>query len=121
MPDVSHQIGQDLTLDPTGDLAVSDGSQLGQERVLRRLLTSPGNYIWSADYGAGLARFLGRPMAALRVAAISRSQMFKEAAVARLPAPSITVTPYRDGTMVEDIKYVDTDTGTTTILTVPVS
>jgi hypothetical protein len=68
--DISHIPGNDLLVDATGDIATSDGSQLGQERVLRRLFTNPGAYIWHLQYGAGLARFLGRPMAAARIRAV---------------------------------------------------
>jgi hypothetical protein len=121
MPDISHTFGSDLTLGPTGDLAVSDGAQLGQERVLRRLLTNPQGYVWHPTYGAGLARFLGMPMAPQRMGAITRAQMFQEAAVAQDPAPQVTVAAQKDGTVVESIAYVDADTGATTTLTFPVS
>jgi hypothetical protein len=46
MSDLAHQWGSDLEFGPTGDLAVLGGSALGQQRVLRRLLTSPLDYIW---------------------------------------------------------------------------
>ena len=63
--------------------ASATGPLLGQQRVLRRLLTSPGDYIWQLDYGAGLARFIGQPVNPLQIKAVIRSQIFKEAAVAR--------------------------------------
>jgi hypothetical protein len=115
--DISHIPGNDLLVDATGDIATSDGSQLGQERVLRRLFTNPGAYIWHLQYGAGLARFLGRPMAAARIRAVIRSQMYQEAAVARLPAPVITVRPGRDGIFVANIQYIDANTGQSVPLT----
>ena len=46
MPDLAHQFGADLVAGATGDLAVVDGPALGRQRVLRRLLTNPGDYIW---------------------------------------------------------------------------
>jgi hypothetical protein len=115
--DISHIPGNDLLVDATGDIATSDGSQLGQERVLRRLFTNPGAYIWHLQYGAGLARFLGRPMAAARIRAVIRSQMYQEAAVARLPAPVISVKPGRDGIFVANIQYIDANTGQSVPLT----
>lgn len=108
MPDIAHMVGSDLAVDATGDILTSDGAELGQERVLRRLFTSPFAYVWSPDYGAGLARFLGNPMAPARISAVTRTQMFKEASVARSPAPVITVQAQPDGTVVETIQYVDT-------------
>ena len=61
MPDLAHEFGADLQAGPTGDLALADGAALGRQRVLRRLLTNPGDYIWHPTYGAGLARFVGHP------------------------------------------------------------
>src|SRR5690348_5829553 len=97
MADISHQWGSDLTVGPTGDLASVSGPLLGQQRVLRRLLTSPGDYIWQPDYGAGLARFIGQPVNALQIRAVVRSQIFKEAEVARSPEPVIDVQASPDG------------------------
>lgn len=91
MTDAFHQWGSDLALGPTGDVASVSGQLLGQQRVLRRLLTNPGDYIWQLDYGAGLARFIGQPVNPLQISAVVRSQIFKEAAVARQPEPLIDV------------------------------
>lgn len=120
MADISHTFGQDLSVDATGDLATSDGSQLGQERVLRRLLSNPGAYIWWLDYGAGLAQFIGRPAAPRRIAAVTRAQMFREAAVAQSPLPTVTITAGKDGTFTESISYVDAQTQTTVVLSLPI-
>ena len=59
MADIQHTFGNDLTLSATGDIAIVDGTQRGQERVLRRLLTNPGDYIWLLNYGAILRRMVG--------------------------------------------------------------
>ncbi len=93
MPDLSHLWGNDLAWSPTGDLATADTPAVTQQRVLRRLLTSPAEYIWALDYGAGLATFVGQPGAASAIRAAIRGQIFKEAAVAQTPAPVIDLTP----------------------------
>jgi phage baseplate assembly protein W len=124
MPDLSHQWGAELEVGPTGDLAVASGPMLGQQRVLRRLLTNPGEYIWQPDYGAGLASFIGQPADALRIRAVVRSQIFKEPAVARTPEPIIDVQTSPAGSAgvtYVHIRYVDAPTGETQILSVPVS
>ncbi len=124
MPDLSHQWGADLSTGPTGDLASVAGPLLGQQRVLRRLLTSPGEYIWQRDYGAGLAQFIGQPGNALQIRAVVRSQIFKEVAVARTPEPVIDVqlSPAgASGTVYVHIRYVDAPSGQTQILSFPVS
>lgn len=119
MPDLSHQWGSDFSIGPTGDLAVAAGPALGQQRVLRRLLTNPGEYIWQPDYGAGLARFIGYPASPLQIQAVIRSQIFKESTVARTPEPIITVSVSpagAAGTVYVYIRYQDTTSGQTQVL-----
>ncbi len=124
MADISHQWGSDLTIGSTGDLAAVAGANLGQQRMLRRLLTNPGDYIWQLDYGAGLARFIGQPANALQIRAVVRSQIFKEAAVARIPEPVIDVSfspAGATGTVYVHIRYVDAESGQTQLLSFSVS
>lgn len=121
MQDLSHLWGADLTAGPTGDLASVSATQLGQQRVLRRLLTNPGDYIWQPDYGAGLARRIGSPVNAATLRGIIRSQIFKEAAVARTPEPVIDVVPAVDGSVYVHIRYVDAAGGGTQVLSFSVT
>ena len=117
MADVAHQWGSDLMPSPTGDLAAAFGTVLGQQRVLRRLLTNPGDYIWQPDYGAGLARFIGQPANELQIAAVVRSQIFKELVVARNPEPLIEArVDSASGVVVVDVRYADAVTGETQVL-----
>ena len=116
MPDLSHLWGNDLALSPTGDLAMADAPGLTQQRVLRRLLTNPGDYIWALGYGAGLANFVGQPGAAAAIRAAIRGQVFKEAAVARTPEPVIDLQPDPGGSLYVHIRYADAETGATQTL-----
>ncbi len=113
MADLWHQFGADLAVGPTGDLLPVDNAALGQQRVLRRLLTNPGDYLWAPGYGAGLARFVGSPTAAARIGAVVRSQIFREAAVARAPEPDITVSADGAGTVYVHVRYADAPSGAT--------
>ena len=117
MPDVQHTFGSDLTLSVNGDIDTSDGTQLGQERVLRRLLTNPQDYIWHLNYGAGLPGFVGLPTNEARISAITRAQMFRESVVARTPAPQITINVQPTGTVTESILYSDAATQQPVVLT----
>lgn len=122
--DISHLWGADLATGPTGDLAPANGAQRGQQRLLRRLLTSPGDYLWQPTYGAGLARFIGQPGNATQIRAVIRGQIFKEAAVARTPEPVIDVTfspAGAIGTVYVHIRYVDAPSGETQLLSFSVS
>lgn len=124
MHDIAHQWGSDLLTSSVGDLASVSGPLLGQQRVLRRLLTNPGDYIWQLDYGAGLARFIGQPVNPLQIRAIVRSQIFKEAVVARQPEPAIDVQLAPNGgsgAVYVYIRYVDADSGQTQVLSFSVS
>lgn len=107
MADLALIFGGDLAVGPTGDLAMVDGTLLTQQRVLRRLLTNPGGYIWQLTYGAGLAQFVGQPAAPAAMAAIARSQMLQETAVASSPPPSIAANAEGDGTVTLSVVYTD--------------
>jgi hypothetical protein len=113
MPDINHLWGNDLAFSPTGDLATADVPTLTQQRVLRRLLTNPGDYIWALDYGAGLASFVGQPGAASAIGAAIRGQIFKEAAVAQTPEPIIELQPDPSGSIYVHVRYADAATATT--------
>lgn len=123
MPDISHQWGFDLTTGPGGDLSVSTDSELCKQRILRRLLTNLNDYIWQPAYGAGLAGFIGQPGNVARIEAVIRSQIFKEAAVARAPEPVVDVAIAPDGnpsTVYVHVSYADATSGETQILSFPV-
>lgn len=124
MVDVFHQWGSDLATSAIGDLSTVSGPLLGQQRILRRLLTNAGDYIWQLDYGAGLGQFIGQPANPLQIQAVIRSQIFKEAAVARQPEPVIDVQIAPGGaagTVYVYVRYVDADSGQTQILSFSVS
>ena len=91
MFDINHTFGGDLAVDVSGDLATASGRALGQQRVLRRLLTNAGDYIWQLTYGAGLPSMIGTPADAAAIAGLVRSQIFLEGAVGQTPTPVIDV------------------------------
>jgi phage baseplate assembly protein W len=122
--DIFHVWETDLTTSATGDLALVSGSTLGQQRVMRRLLTNPGDYIWHTDYGAGLASFVGTPANETQITATIRSQIFREAAVARTPEPVVDVQVSPAGALSAvyvNIRYTDSLSGETQMLTFSVS
>lgn len=120
MPDISLTWSTDLQISPTGDLAVSDGPPLGTERVLRRLMTNPGDYIWHPEYGAGLGGLVGYPIDAAAVEALIRSQMQLESAVAQTPEPVIAVQADLEGRLYAAIRYADAETSSSLSVTLQV-
>lgn len=90
--DISHFWGGDLAPGITGDLLPVNGTNRGQQRILRRLLTNPGDYIFQPAYGAGLPQYVGQLLDANKIAALIRSHIMLEDSVAKTPPPQITVT-----------------------------
>lgn len=117
MADLALQFGGDLAVGPTGDLLLGDGAALTQQRVLRRLLTNPGDYIWQIDYGAGLGQYVGWPGAPATIAGVVRTQLLLESAVLASPAPSVAVSMQTDGTVNLSLNYTDAAMGETSALT----
>lgn len=116
MADLALQFGGDLAVGPTGDLLMADQQALTQQRVLRRLLTNPGDYIWQLGYGAGLAQFVGRAGAPAVIVAVTRSQMLREPTVATQPAPVVSVNGGADGLVDLAVNYADALDGQSTFL-----
>ena len=116
MQDASLVWGQDLAPGNIGDLLLASATELGQQRILRRLLTNPGDYVWQPSYGAGLARFVGAPTDVASIRAVIRSQIFMETSVARLPEPVIDVQSAPDGSLYVQLRYVDAAAGSTQTL-----
>jgi phage baseplate assembly protein W len=120
MTDAAHYFTNDLTLSATGGLHVADSVLLSQQRILRRLMTNPGDYIWEPAYGAGLPQYIGSKLDIVAMTALIRSQMYMEASVQQQPEPQITVTPIQNGIFV-NIKYVEVDSGLPAVLSFDVT
>ncbi|MDR3532813.1 MAG: hypothetical protein P4L90_19945 [Rhodopila sp.] len=109
MYDIFHEWGGDLVVGSYGDLALVSGSDVISQRVCRRLLTNSGDYLWSLDYGGGLAQFVGTPTTPADIEAVIRTQLGLEPAVPAAPAPQIAarVVDAADGYVVANITYAD--------------
>jgi phage baseplate assembly protein W len=109
MYDLFHEWGNDLAVGSGGDLAVSTGSDTVSQRVCRRLLTNPGDYLWNLDYGGGLAQFVGTPANGADIEAVVRTQLALETAVPATPEPqvSVRVVDAANGYVVASITYAD--------------
>jgi len=120
MADLAHVVGGDLQIGPSGDLAVVDGDDETRQRVLHRLLTSPGTYIWQLPYGAGLPALVGGVASRQRIAAIIRAQMAYEVSVAVTPEPTVVLVGNRIGAISATITYTDAGSGNSQVLTLPI-
>lgn len=120
MADLFQIWGQDLVVSASGDLLTVEGSALGQQRVLRRLMTATGSYIWEPTYGGGLPGYVGTALDIKAITALIRLQLSLETVVAQTPAPVIDLTHFAGGLSV-NINYVDADTGVQVNLSFDVS
>ena len=107
--DLYHYFGDDLSPAATGDLQPVATTVRGQQRILRRLMTNPGDYIWHPEYGAGLPRYVGSVINIRQMKALIRGQILMEEAVAKSPEPQIDVVPIPNG-MTVSIGYMDAAT-----------
>jgi len=116
MSDLFHQWGTDLVPAASGDVLLAQGSVLSMQRLLRRLLTNLNDYIWQPQYGAGLGGFVGQPVTVDQIAAVIRSQIFKEASVARSPEPVVEVSINSRSEVYVQITYTEAPSGQPQIL-----
>ncbi|MDE2024869.1 MAG: phage tail protein [Patescibacteria group bacterium] len=98
--DVYLVMGNDLVLSPSGDLLLCNGSTRTSQRIVRRLLTNPADYIWHSDYGAGLPEDIGLPISSDNFDNIRQTitaQIFLEQSVVQTPQPQIFLSTIQFG------------------------
>jgi hypothetical protein len=110
MKDLNHYVGDDFSLSPTGSLSPVEGLDRGKQRILRRLITNPGEYLFHPEYGAGLGRYVGALMNIPEIIALVRGQILLEDCVSKSPKPVISATPANDSLSV-NISYTDAPSG----------
>jgi hypothetical protein len=89
MIDIYHQFGNDLFADSTGGLALVQDSLTTTQRIYRRLVTNPGDYLWNLSYGGGLRSLVGDPANDATIESIVRDQLALESTVAPMPSPTV--------------------------------
>lgn len=119
MADLYHYFGNDLSFGSSGDIAVSSNSDETNQRVIRRLITNRGDYIFHLDYGAGIRSKIGQPISQREIQGAIAGQVVRESGVATTPTPQVGVTSDTSGMVVASIKYTDSKTGATQVVTIP--
>ena len=121
MADLAHWYGNDLSASAAGDLLTVDEPIRSEQRLVRRLLTPPGSYIWHPTYGAGLGQYIGQPGSAKTMEAVIRAQLKLEAAVAASPTPQVSVVVNPSGVTVATIVYWNSNSGSMRTVSFPVN
>jgi hypothetical protein len=115
--DLYLDFGNDL-VPVAHDLGTVAGSKRSEQRVLRRLLTAPGSYIWHPTYGAGLPSFIGEPLSEDKIdlmKSLILSNLFLEDSVAQTPPPKIAIQTIGNGAFIQ-INYTENPTGNPIVL-----
>jgi len=117
LSDLDQTFGGDISVNNTHDLLLASGVTLCQERILRRLLTNPGDYIWQPSYGAGLRQYVGSVGKINEIVRVIKTQMALEPGVSN-PQPAVT---YLQNGLSVTITFTDTQTQQPTILSFEVN
>lgn len=120
LQDVDHEWGQDVALSNTGDLALVGNTKRGQQRILRRLMTNQGDYLFQEGYGAGILAAIGSTEDQGSIAGTCRSQVLLEDSVAPTPPPITTIQDApgsADGSAIAvAVQYTDQPSNAPTVL-----
>lgn len=98
--DLNHWVGGDVGTSATGDLGTANADTRTQQRIVRRLVTNPGEYIFHPDYGAGLPQKIGQTLDIQALRGLIRSQVRLEEGVAQTPEPQVDVSAITNGVSV---------------------
>jgi len=119
MNDIDQTYGQDFGVGPTGDLQLVGASVRTKQRILRRLITPTGTYLWHQDYGAGVPEDVGADMSPDRLREIKATitgQVLQEDTVAKSPAPVVTLKP-KGNELYCSIQFTESANNTPQVLT----
>jgi len=103
--DFFHWYGADLVQTPASDVQRSNGVLKSQQRVMRRLMTNPGDYPSHPTYGGGLGQWVGRLADIPKITALIVGQMALEATVSQNPPAQVSVVALANGTFSVNVTY----------------
>jgi hypothetical protein len=83
--------GGDLSVGPTGDIGVAPVQTEVQQRIIRRLLTNTGDYLWHVNYGGGFGSYIGKPYSSALIEGTVLAQLQYEVLVATNPSPTFQI------------------------------
>jgi len=121
--DIDQTYGNDIQVSSSGDLRTVSGSEFGKQRIIRRLLTPTGAYIFHTDYGCGIQLKIGEPLTTALFEEIKTdiySNIYKESRVAKVPTPQIVLQEIFNGLLCQ-ITYTDTATNELEIISFTVT
>lgn len=122
--DLHHYWGGDIQLSATGDLLTVDGVTETNQRILRGLMTSTGEYYYHTTYGAGIGKHVGDALTTQDYSAIQaniRGLVLSDPDVSPSPAPAFDFQASPNGMLLVSINYTYRPSGALQTLTFNVS
>lgn len=108
--DIYHVIGNDLQLNASNDLAFVFDTDETNQRIMRRLFTNKGTYIWNPTWGASIPWTIGETLSVAAYKQIVNdvtAAVLEDKDVAQDPAPEITLDTTDNG-LICFIRYYNT-------------
>lgn len=102
---------ENLKVTLQGDLETVAQEDLTVQRILRRLLTNPGDLLAHPEYGAGIKQYIGQILTTDKYGEIQSnivSQIMLEDRVAKNPAPVVTLSTFQN-VINANIEYTSTN------------
>jgi len=106
--DIDHYFSGDIGISIEGDISLANELTTSQQRIIRRVLTNPGDYPSDPTYGAGAGKYVGVATMLLgSLKSLIAGQVLREPSVSPVPTPTVLLKS--DSTVLHiTIKYVDT-------------
>ena len=121
MIDIYHWIGSDLQKSASGGIQETNGVELSRQRIARRLITNPGDYVFHPEYGAGIPRYIGKLASINEIKAVVLGQVLLESTVSKATQPIVNVSQVSaTGTVTINVTYTYAETGELATVTVTV-
>jgi len=122
MPSEFHWWGLDTQFTAAGDDASVTAVDEINQRIVRELLTPPGDYLFQPSYGAGLGRYIGRALSNDKFSEIKaaiRSVVARQPDILKQPGAQIAFQNDASGLVAVQILYTYAPTGQAVTLTIP--
>lgn len=111
--------GSDIKYDVTNSILTVDGTDKTEQRIMRRLMTNPGDYFWHPKFGVGLPARVGTNLTSPIISAMRAdciSQIAQTDGVAAFPAPTVAIQQTGINEITVTIGYTDSTTNESRVI-----